>query len=53
MDINGQMDHKLILAENQHLFLAAGGRKFTNSLPVAIIRAKNKGILLSFLNAVR
>lgn len=47
------MDHKLILAENQHLFLPEGERKFTNSLPVAIIRAKNMGILLSFLNAVR
>lgn len=34
------MDHKLILAGNQHLFPAAGGRKITNSLPIDIIKGK-------------
>lgn len=36
------MDHKLILAENQHLFLAAIGRKFTSSLLIDIKRKKKK-----------
>lgn len=36
------MDHKPILAENQHLFLAARGRKFTSSLLIDIKRTKKK-----------
>lgn len=41
------------------MFPAAGGRKLTNSLPVKIIKAKQKKkellnvALISFLNAIR
>lgn len=36
------MDHKPILAENQHLFLAARGRKFTSNLLIDIKWKKKK-----------